>query len=124
MTRKTWFAVGGGLASVAALAGAFALAYADPPANPPPRDLTKRRIERPAEDVLARLIAAQKAAEAARADAEAARAAAEKGFVNPKVAPGKVTWHKDLATATKASARTGRPVLLFQMMGHLDDKFC
>lgn len=45
-------------------------------------------------------------------------------FVNPKVAPGKVSWHKDLAAACAASVKSGKPVLLFQMMGKLDDEFC
>jgi hypothetical protein len=45
-------------------------------------------------------------------------------FVNPKVEPGKVTWHADFATARAASAKSGKPVLLFQMMGKLDDQFC
>jgi hypothetical protein len=46
------------------------------------------------------------------------------GFVNPKVEPGKVKWHADFATARAASAKSGKPVLLFQMMGKLDDQFC
>jgi hypothetical protein len=50
--------------------------------------------------------------------------AASVDFVNPKVAPGKVQWHADLATACAAAARSGKPVLLFQMMGKLDDQFC
>ena len=45
-------------------------------------------------------------------------------FVNPKVEPGKVKWHPDFATARAASAESGKPVLLFQMMGKLDDQFC
>jgi hypothetical protein len=55
---------------------------------------------------------------------DAAKAEAAKGFVNPKVQPGKVTWHKDFAAACAASAKSGKPVLLFQMMGKLDDQFC
>ena len=43
---------------------------------------------------------------------------------NPQVAPGKVTWHKDFAAARAASKKSGKPVLLFQMMGNLDDRFC
>jgi hypothetical protein len=81
-----------------------------------PKDVGKGRIERPTEDVLATARAA--------ALAEAARTENEKGFVNPKVAPGKVNWHKDFAGACSASAQSGKPVLLFQMMGKLDDKFC
>lgn len=43
---------------------------------------------------------------------------------NPKVEPGKVKWHADFAAACQASAKSGKPVLLFQMMGKLDDQFC
>lgn len=43
---------------------------------------------------------------------------------NPKVAPGKVTWHGDFAAACAASSKSGKPVLFFQMMGNLDDRFC
>jgi len=55
----------------------------------------------------------------------ALRASAAAGkFVNPKVQPGKVRWHDSLASACMASAKSGKPVLLFQMMGKLDDEFC
>ncbi len=43
---------------------------------------------------------------------------------NEKVEPGKVRWHKAIQTAMDASKASGKPVLLFQMMGHLDDRFC
>ncbi len=43
---------------------------------------------------------------------------------NEKVEPGKVRWHKAIQTAMDASRQSGKPVLLFQMMGHLDDRFC
>ncbi len=45
-------------------------------------------------------------------------------FDNPKVAPGKVRWHADFAAACAASKESGKPVLLFQLMGNLDDRFC
>jgi hypothetical protein len=45
-------------------------------------------------------------------------------FVNPKVEPGKVRWHKDFAAACAAAQKSGKPVLLFQMMGKLDERFC
>lgn len=45
-------------------------------------------------------------------------------FKNAKVAPGKVRWHDDFATARAASKVSGKPVLLFQLMGNLDDRFC
>ena len=43
---------------------------------------------------------------------------------NPTVEPGMVKWHKTLADAQAASEKTGRPVLLFHMMGQLDKQFC
>jgi hypothetical protein len=45
-------------------------------------------------------------------------------FVNPKVDPGAVKWHATFDEACNASAKSGKPVLLFQMMGNLDEKFC
>jgi hypothetical protein len=43
---------------------------------------------------------------------------------NPKVQPGKVNWHPSFASARQAAEKSGKPVLLFQMMGKLDDQFC
>ena len=43
---------------------------------------------------------------------------------NPKVAPGKVAWHPDFASACAASRKSGKPVLHFQLLGNLDDRFC
>jgi len=43
---------------------------------------------------------------------------------NPTVEPGKVRWHKSLAEAQAASEKSGKPVLLFHMMGQLDKQFC
>src|SRR6516165_8579734 len=70
-------------------------------------DVGKSGVERPIEQLLAS--AASRAAPA---------------FVNPKVEPGKVKWHADFATACATSAKSGKPVLLFQMMGKLNDQFC
>jgi hypothetical protein len=59
------------------------------------------------------------------ADTKAVSTPVEKTyFVNPKVEPGKVKWHADFDTACKAAAKSGKPVMLFQMMGKLDDQFC
>lgn len=44
--------------------------------------------------------------------------------VNPKVEPGKVRWHTSFAAACEASEKSGKPVLLFQLMGKLDEQFC
>lgn len=47
------------------------------------------------------------------------------GFVNPPVLPGKIAWHKDFGDAClKARNAPNRPVLLFLMLGRLDQKFC
>jgi hypothetical protein len=43
---------------------------------------------------------------------------------NPAVEPGKVRWHASFADAQAAARRSGKPVLLFQMMGRLDRQFC
>jgi hypothetical protein len=45
-------------------------------------------------------------------------------FINPKVPAGKVRWHPSYDAARKAAQKSGKPVLLFQMMGKLDDQFC
>jgi hypothetical protein len=41
-----------------------------------------------------------------------------------RVRPGLVSWRPDFAAACRASAESGKPVLLFQMMGKLDKEFC
>jgi hypothetical protein len=74
-------------------------------------DRGKGAIEAPAD----RLVAARTAPAAPAPDT---------GFVNPKVQPGKVRWHAEFDAACRAALRSGKPVLLFQMMGRLDEKFC
>lgn len=41
-----------------------------------------------------------------------------------KVKPGRIEWHTTFQKAMAASARSGKPVFLFHMMGRLDDRFC
>ncbi|HKB06358.1 MAG TPA: hypothetical protein VKD90_29455, partial [Gemmataceae bacterium] len=43
---------------------------------------------------------------------------------NPRVEPGLVRWHPTFADAQAAARKSGRPVLLFHLMGHLDRQFC
>lgn len=69
----------------------------------------KRKVETPVKDVVAK--AAPAPAPAATPD-------------NPTVEPGKVKWHATLEDAQAAAKKSGKPVLLFQMMGYLDKKFC
>ena len=123
--------VGVGVVGLAALTLARALAGGKPPKPPPPqppanavaapggnnpnvrnmRDYTKSVIELSTEKVLA------------GGTVPAATPAAD-NFINPKVQPGKVRWHADYAAACGAAGRSGKPVLLFQMMGRLDQQFC
>ena len=70
-------------------------------AQEPRRDVSKAEVERPLETALA----------------EPAPAPA-------KVAPGLVRWHADFASACRAARDSGRPVLLFQLLGRLDDALC
>ncbi|MFT5433625.1 MAG: hypothetical protein ACI9OJ_004331 [Myxococcota bacterium] len=39
------------------------------------------------------------------------------------VLPGKVNWHADLGTAQRVSRASGKPILLFQLLGDLDTRF-
>ncbi len=99
-----------GMALAAAVA-VYAAPPVAPPANPAPMpDRGKSGIERPTKIV----VAATAPAPAKTGD----------GFVNPKVEPGKVKWHATFDEACQASAKSGKPVLLFQMMGKLDEQFC
>jgi hypothetical protein len=54
----------------------------------------------------------------------AAQSAPAAAFVNPKVNAGRVRWHGSFARACLASAKSKRPVLLFHLMGKLDNQFC
>lgn len=42
---------------------------------------------------------------------------------NPNVEPGLVNWHPDFETACAASKKSGKPVLLFHLLGKLDQRF-
>jgi hypothetical protein len=112
MTNPKWSLASAGLASVAVLtAVAVACAEQQGPAPPKRADRTKAEIEVGIKTVIAPAN-------------EAGMAPAAQDAANPRVQPGKVNWHKDFATARAAAARSGKPVLLFQMMGKLDEQFC
>jgi hypothetical protein len=101
---------GTAVAAVLLLARGFAADKAPPvPVNP--ADLSKGGIESPTK----RLLAGQTTPGSASSASE---------FVNPKVEPGKVHWQKTFAEACTAAKKSGKPVLLFQMMGKLDERFC
>ena len=40
------------------------------------------------------------------------------------VAPGDVRWHESFESALESSRESGKPVLLFQLLGRLDERFC
>lgn len=40
------------------------------------------------------------------------------------VQPGLVDWAPNVKTALERAKHSGKPVLIFQMVGHLDDEFC
>jgi len=74
-------------------------------------DITKGvRIEKPAKTILAHN--------------SGGTAVSGKVFINPKVQPGNVNWHSSWTEACEAAKKSKKPVLLFQMMGKLDDQFC
>jgi hypothetical protein len=88
--------------------GMAQIAPAQPAAKPA---LGKLEIERPTEQLLAK-------------PSNLSTVPAVETFVNPKVEPGKIHWHDSFATACTASKTSGKPVLLFQMMGNLNQRFC
>ena len=92
--------------------------WSQPPApEKPPVDVSKKDV---VERGTSRVVQGSTEIERAAAALRAAQADAK----NPTVEPGKVKWHKTLAEAQAASAKSGRPVLLFHMMGQLDKQFC
>ncbi|HMY05223.1 MAG TPA: hypothetical protein PKA48_17795 [Candidatus Obscuribacter sp.] len=46
------------------------------------------------------------------------------GIDGKTVLPGKVAWHTSLNQALDRSRTSGKPVLLFYMLGSLDKEFC
>ncbi len=54
------------------------------------------------------------------------------GFLNPQaeaaepliITLGQATWHSDLQKAQALSKSTGKPLLQFDMIGRLDEKWC
>jgi hypothetical protein len=76
-----------------------------------PADMTKGILEFPTAKILKNSLPVADSAPAAT-------------FVNKKVAPGLVTWHQDYQQAVQAAKASGKPVLVLQMMGRLDEEFC
>jgi len=81
----------------------IALVLALDPAQEPGRDFGKALVELPLE----RALAPSPAPSAPR-----------------RVPPGLVRWHADFEAACAAARSSGKPVLLFQLLGRLDEEFC
>ena len=122
-------------AAPAAAASPVARNDAAPPKRRPP-DVGKFSIESPVKALVASGDVQEALAGLADAPVEATRAAAQPASTaelsavsdvqttdNPAVPPGLVRWHPDLPAARAAADATGKPVLLFQMIGRLDQRF-
>lgn len=106
--RSSWVPLALSAAAVLTLAPLAPAQKNQAVASPRELDVRKRVAEGPTKQ----LIAAQTAP------------AASAGFTNPRVQPGRVQWHASFAAACQAARKSGKPVLLFQMLGKLDDQFC
>jgi hypothetical protein len=110
MARKCLFPKVSGLAVLLTLAVSAALGDGQPA-----KFMAKGSVESSAKNVLANTaglnVGTPVAANVPQSD-------------NPKVQPGLVSWHPTMAEACAVGRRTGKPVLLFQLMGNLNEKFC
>jgi hypothetical protein len=120
--------------SLAAVLGFGYIAEAE---EKPDADDSKRRIEQPAKAIVADAVppVPKQPVDVGkdiielppkRLLVEASNKAAREGVTDrefKKVAPGKVQWHKDYATAVGKSKLSNKPVLLFQLLGQLDEEF-
>lgn len=88
-----------------------------PPKRSVRKDAGKIAIERPLKRVVAN------GGPVGKANATRADAGKSTGFKNPKVEPGKVRWHANFDKAVAAAGKSRKPVLLFQMIGNLDERF-
>jgi hypothetical protein len=87
-----------------------------PHARPAPADRTKRLVVEPAVEAVVRGTQPL----SVKAAAEPGGAAADD---NPRVEPGKVKWHGDVAAAIAAAKASGKPLLVFHLLGQLDQRF-
>lgn len=100
------------------LAGALVVsgALGDERQAGPVRDVTKADVETPSKNLVNR-----GGSRTSANDDDGGRTGAP---ASPKAEPGKVRWHRDFAAACAAAGKSRKPVLLFQLMGKLDDRFC
>ena len=109
MTRIRCFTMVAGLSGLALLMALSSRGSGDDAAKPKAADRTKKLVvEKPTVSVVA----------------GSSTVAETKDAANLKVKPGDVKWHASFDDACKAAEKSGKPVLLFQLMGKLDDQFC
>lgn len=84
--------------------------------KPAPADRTKRDVIEPAAEAIVRNA---QPPEAAAAEESTAAPADD----NPRVEPGKVQWHDGVDAAIVAAKSSGKPVLVFHLLGQLDQRF-
>lgn len=101
----------------------------DSPAAPRKPDISKLRIEAPLKSMLKTSAAPdlfkslETKGELEKLD-NAVPISAPPAVAIVKVKPGLISWHKNLTAAMKSASKSGKPVLVFHMMGSLDDRFC
>lgn len=98
-----------GIGMLLVSAGVVGLADEPPPA--------KRRVDIPkmmVQSPLKRLVQAAKPTD---------DTASTVPSTNPKVEAGKVKWHTSFDAAKVAAQQSGKPILLFQLLGRLDNRF-
>ena len=89
-------------------------------------DLRKSAIESPVKKILAKNRSENSQAQSTETQPVRTPVSAQtpgKKFDNPKVKAGNVQWHPDFEKACIAAGKSGKPVLLFQLMGRLDEQF-
>jgi hypothetical protein len=92
------------------LASGTAVMSDDPPAAKPRADIPKNKIEFGPKRVVEAAAAVESSNELATSS-------------NAAVAPGRVKWHADWNAAMAAAGRSGKPILLFQLLGRMDQRF-
>lgn len=90
--------------------------------NPNPAPMTKMAIESPVKSIWQSGRPVPVDLDLLRAKASPAVLPAKPAMA--KVQPGLVKWHGNLNDALAASKVSGKPVLLFQLLGNLDDAYC
>ena len=94
-------------------------------ARKPRHDISKSGIEAAVKKVLEKASAPPKARPRSEGEISKTSKRNRRGSraENPAHAPGRVKWHENYESALAASKRSGKPVLLFQLLGQLDLTF-